>query len=190
MSHAQLIWLSSAVAMLGVGLLTLTAIFGNILTAQPLQGIQLTRGQTFKYHRLISILGVVLILLHPVPLVFAQSTTGISVASIFVPFLAERKVTIVAIGVLALYALLVVLISSLYMKYLKRKLWRVLHYGSYLVFGLGFWHGLSISDNFEPDATVSLLEPKKLILEVEIAVVVLLVLWRIMFHRNRQKSTQ
>ena len=190
MSHFQLIWLSSAIALLGTGMLTVTAIFGNFLTSRITQKFQLTRGQTFKYHRFISILGVVLILLHPIPLVLAQSTTGVNFAAIFVPFLAEKKVTIIAVGVFALYVLLVVLVSSLYMKYLKRKLWRVVHYGSYLFFGLGFWHGISISDQFEPNAEVNLLDPKKIVLQVEIVVLLLLVVWRIVRYRNQHKSTQ
>ncbi|RCJ40650.1 hypothetical protein A6770_37485 [Nostoc minutum NIES-26] len=190
MSHSQLIWLSSAIALLGTGMLTFTAIFGSLLTLNQTRTIQLTRGQTFKYHRLISILGVVLILLHPVPLVFAQSTTGVSFVAVFVPFLAEKKVTIVAVGIFALYVLLVVLVSSLYMKYLKRRLWRVLHYGSYLFFGLGFWHGLSISDSFVPNAEVNLLEPKKIILEIEIVLLLLVVAWRVMLYQNQQQSRQ
>jgi hypothetical protein len=71
--------------------LTLTAVFGNLLTLQTNQKFQLTPGKTFKYQRLLAILGVVLILLHPVPLVFAQATTGVSLAAIVVPFLAEKK---------------------------------------------------------------------------------------------------
>jgi predicted ferric reductase len=190
MSHSQLIWLSSAIALLATGMLTLTAVFGNLLTLNQTQKLQLTGGQAFKYHRLISILGVVLILLHPIPLVLAQSTTGVSFAAIFVPFLADKKVTIIAVGVFALYILLVVLVSSLYMRYLKRKLWRVLHYGSYLFFGLSFWHGLSISDSFAPNAEVSLLEPKKIILEIEIALLLLVAAWRVMLYQNQQKSKQ
>lgn len=187
MSHSQLILLSSTIALLGTGMLTFTAIFGNLLTSNQTQKFQLTRGQTFKYHRLISILGVVLILLHPIPLVFAQSTTGISVSAIFVPFLAEKKVTIVAVGVFALYVLLIVLVSSLYMTYLKRKLWRVLHYGSYLFFSLSFWHGLSISDSFAPNAPLNLFEPKKIILEIEIALLLLVVAWRAMLNQHFSK---
>lgn len=113
-----------------------------------------------------------------------------SLTAIFVPFLTEKKVTIVAVGVFALYVLLVVLISSLYMKYLKRRLWRVLHYGSYLFFGLGFWHSLSISDSFVPNAEVSLLDPKKIILEIEIVLLLLVVGWRAMLYQNQQKSRQ
>lgn len=190
MSHLQLVWFSSAIALLGTGMLTITAVLGNFLTSDKNQKFQLTRGQTYKYHRIISIFGVLLILIHPIPLVFAQSTTGVSVASIFVPFLAEKKITIIAVGVIALYVLLVILISSLCMKYLKWKVWRALHYGSYLFFGLGFWHGLSISDNFEPNAEISLLAPKKILLEVEIMVLLLLVLWRVMLYRNQRKSIQ
>jgi methionine sulfoxide reductase heme-binding subunit len=190
MSHSQLIWLSSAIALLGTGMLTLTAVFGNLLTLNQTQKFQLTRGQAFKYHRLISIIGVVLILLHPIPLVLAQSTTGVSFVAIFVPFLVEKKVTIIAVGIFALYVLLVVLVSSLYMRYLKQKLWRVLHYGSYLFFGLSFWHGLSISDSFAPNAEVSLLEPKKIILEIEIALLLLVAGWRVMLYQNQQKSKQ
>ena len=188
MSHSQLIWLSSAIALLGTVMLTSTAVFGNLLTSHNTQKFQLTHGRAFKYHRFISIFGAVLILLHPVPLVFAQSTTGVSFASILVPFLAEKKSTIIAVGVFALYILLVVLVSSLYMKHLKQKIWRILHYGSYLFFGLGLWHGVSISDNFEPNAEVSLLDPKKILLEVEIAILLLLIMWRFLY-RNLRKST-
>ena len=188
MSHLQLIWLSSAIALLATGMLTLTAVLGNLLTSHKNQKFQLGRGQTFKYHRFISISGVVLILIHPIPLVFARTTTGVSLASIFVPFLADKKITIIAVGVIALYVLLIILISSLYMKYLKQQVWRVLHYGSYLFFGLGMWHGLSISDNFEPNAEVSLLAPKKILLEVEIMILLLLVMWRVMLYRNQRKS--
>lgn len=187
MSHSELIWLSSMLALLGVGMLTVSAVFGNLLAEQITQKFKLTKGQAFKYHRLISTLGVVLLLLHPIPLVFAQETTGVGIASIFVPFLAEKKITIIAVGVLAMYVLLVVLLSSLYRQYLSAKAWRVLHYGSYLFFGLGFWHGLSISDSFEANSEVSWLDPKKIILEVEVVILLLLVVWRIAIHR-RQKT--
>jgi DMSO/TMAO reductase YedYZ heme-binding membrane subunit len=161
---------------------------GGLLVSQTTQKINLTKGQTFKYHRLMAILGAVLVLLHPVPLGFAHTTTGISVASIFIPFLAEKKVIIVAVGVMALDILLIVLLSSLYMRYLKQKLWRILHYGSYLFFCLGFWHGLSISDRFELNAEVNFLAPKKVILELEVAVLLMVVGWRIILHQNRRKS--
>lgn len=188
MSHPQLIWLSSAIALMGTGMLVCTAILGNLLTSRTAHKVQLTQGQTFQYHRFISTLGVVLILLHPVPLVFAQSTTGVSFAAIFVPFLAEKKVTIIAVGVFALYVLLAVLVSSLSMKYLKRRLWRILHYGSYLFFGLGLWHSLAISENFEPDAKVNFLAPKKVLIEAEIAVLLLLTLWRVALYRKQHSS--
>jgi predicted ferric reductase len=178
------------IALLGMGTLTLTAILGNLLTSQITQKLQLTRGQTFKYHRSISVLGVVLILLHPVPLVFAQSTTGVSLAAIFIPFLAEKKITIIAIGVFSLYILLVILISSLYMRNLKRRLWRILHYGSYLFFSLGFWHGLSISDKFEPNAELNLLDPKKIILEIEIMILLVLSVWRVILYKKQQSLPQ
>lgn len=87
-----------------------------------------------------------------------------------------------------MYVLLVVLICSLYMKHLKRRIWRVLHYGSYLFFGLGFWHGLSISDNFGPNPEVNLLDPNKVILEVEVIILILLVAWQIAFCQSQQKS--
>lgn len=37
MSHLQLIWLSSAIALLGTGMLTLTAVLGNLLTSHKNQ---------------------------------------------------------------------------------------------------------------------------------------------------------
>ncbi len=85
------------------------------------------------------------------------------------------------------YHILIYARTLLYRQYLSAKAWRVLHYGSYLFFGLGFWHGLSISDSFEANSEVSWLDPKKIILEVEVVILLLLVVWRIAIHR-RQKT--
>lgn len=187
MSQREWIWLSSIIALLGMGMLTFSAVVGNLLASHTSHKFKLTLGQSFKYHRLLSTVGVVLLLLHPVPLVLAHQTTGVSFASIFVPFLAQKKVTIIAIGILAMYVLLVVIVSSLYMRHLQRKTWRLLHYGSYLFFGLGFWHGVSISDDFGPNAEVNLLDPKKVILEVEVIILLLLVARRFALNQNRQR---
>ena len=88
MSHTLLINIARVISILGLGLLTFSAIGGTLLASRTAQKIKFLKGQTFKYHRALSITGTVLLLLHPVPLWLASKTTGITLASIFVPFLA------------------------------------------------------------------------------------------------------
>ncbi len=118
------------------------------MASRTAQRLKFLKGKAFKYHRLLSVIGACLLLLHPIPMALAHRTTGMNVASIFVPGLAPKQPLWIALGIIAAYILIVVTISSLRLKQIKRGTWRVLHYGTYLVFVLGLVHGLFISAEF------------------------------------------
>jgi len=121
MSHTLLINLARVISILGLGLLTFSAIGGTLLASRTAQKIKFLKGQTFKYHRTLSIIGAVLLLLHPIPLWLASKTTGVTLASIFVPFLANKQSLWVAFGTLAMYAMIAVTATSIYIKRIKRR---------------------------------------------------------------------
>ena len=122
-----LILLARILAIAGVMLLAASAVLGSLLASRAAQKLRLLRGGTFRIHRLLSILGAGLLLAHPVPVVLARETTGVSLAAVFVPFAAEKLAFNIAFGALALDVLLIVLASSLLIKRLPRKVWRRLH---------------------------------------------------------------
>jgi DMSO/TMAO reductase YedYZ heme-binding membrane subunit len=68
---------------------------------------------------------------------------GFGVGAFLVPFASPYKPAAVALGVLALYLLLAVEISSLLMKRLARRHWRAIHFSSYAVYVTATVHGLT-----------------------------------------------
>jgi DMSO/TMAO reductase YedYZ heme-binding membrane subunit len=192
-SHASLIQLSSIVAVTGVLLLTCGAAGGVLLASRGAQWFGSPRRRVFRYHRLLALIGATMLILHPLPLVLARSTTGVSLASVFVPFLATEKITIVAYGTLALDVLLVVLVTSLlrgrvFRGSAGRRAWRLLHYGAYPAVFLGLYHGLSISRDFGPDAAVNLLDPRKVLLGLAAVVLTFLVARRVFAAWSRKAA--
>ena len=81
-------------------------------------------------HRWTSGLAVVMTVGHLAALV-ADSYLDFGPTEILVPFASEWKPTAVALGVVAMYLLAAVQITSILMKKLPRKVWRVIHLASY-----------------------------------------------------------
>ena len=185
-----LLWLARLIGILGLSLLVLSSVGGVLLASRTAQKIKAKwlKGKTFKYHRLLSIIGASLFLLHPIPMIFAHQTTAMQWFHIFVPFTAPKQTLLIAIGIMAAYALLIITISSIFIKYMNRRFWRVLHYGTYLVLALGLIHGLFISGEFKAGEIFEFEEPEKLFLLFLAAVALAFPLWRvIVVRRNKLK---
>jgi predicted ferric reductase len=177
-----LILLARVLGIAGVMLLSPSAVLGVLLASRTAQRLRLLKGRTFRIHRLLSVVEAGLLLAHPVPVVLARETTGLSLAAVFVPFAAEKLAFNIAFGALALDILLIVLASSLLIKHLPRKVWRRLHYGAYAVLVLGTYHGLLIPNDFGPNARYAPVDPlafDKVLVELAIVGVVLASAWRV-----------
>ena len=174
-----LLKIARVIGLLGFALLLVSSIGGTLLASRTAQKLKFLKGQTFKYHRTASLVGAALFLLHPVPLLLAHATTGMRWWNIFVPFTAPRQGILIAWGTLAAYTLLIVTVSSIFIKKLPRRRWRLLHYGAYAVLGLGLVHALTISNEFAAYEPFRITEPDKLLLAtVAVPLVLLFPAWR------------
>ena len=175
-----LLKIARVIGLLGLALLIVSSIGGTLLASRTAQRIKFLKGKTFTYHRTISIVGAALFLLHPVPLLLAHTTTGMRWWNVFVPFTAPKQGILIAWGTVAAYTLLVVTVSSLNIKKMPRRQWRILHYGTYLVLGLGLVHALTISNEFARYEPFRIEEPDKFLLAVvAVPIVLLFPIWRI-----------
>jgi len=185
MSDDLLLKLARVIGLLGLALLIVSSIGGTLLASRTAQKVKFLKGKTFTYHRSLALIGAALFLLHPVPLLLAHATTGMRWWNIFVPFTAPKQGILIAWGTLAAYALLVVTLSSIYIKKMPRRRWRVLHYGSYAVLALGMLHALTISNEFARSEPFRIEEPDKFLLAVvAMPVVLLFPIWRIIAARR------
>lgn len=92
-------------------------------------------------HPFLALLTAAFVALHLLSLVF-DPLIPFSLLNLLLPFGEPYRPVAVALGVLALYGLAVVLLSSWLRRYISHARWRALHYTSFAVFALVTLHGL------------------------------------------------
>jgi len=181
MKDDSLLELARFIGLTGLGLLIFSGIGGVLMASRTSQRWGHWAARIFRYHRWVS-----LFLVHPIPMLLAHRTTALRWFNVFVPFTAAKQTTVTALGTLAAYTLLVVVVTSLNIRRLKRRTWRLLHYGTYLVFVLGIIHGLLISGEYRTGETLEFDEPEKAVLLVMAGVLLAFPVWRIVAARRRR----
>ncbi len=122
-------------------LVTAAVVWGLLLSGKPF-GRAPTARWVLDLHRFLGGLSVVFLGVHIGALV-ADSYTHFGAAEILTPLASSWKPVPVALGVVAMYGLVAVEITSLAMRRLPRRLWRVVHLGSFGVFWLSSFHFLT-----------------------------------------------
>lgn len=131
-----------------------------LLLLLVLSGVGLITGYTYKIleplpawaaHRALGLSFAVMVLLHITALPF-DHFIGFTIPDLLVPFSSQYKpLTIggihigslyVALGIFALYGLIIVVVSSLLLINKRPKIWRSLHYFSYAILVAVFFHAL------------------------------------------------
>ncbi len=91
-------------------------------------------------HRGFGALSVLFLVTHVAALI-ADNWIHFDVVDVVVPFASEWKPWQVALGVFAMWGLVIVEVTSLAMKRLPKKVWRGIHFTSYVTFLLTSLHG-------------------------------------------------
>jgi predicted ferric reductase len=127
----QQIWwyLARASGMVAVVLLVASLVLGVLLSTRALKPVD-SPAWLREMHRWVSMLAVVATGTHLAGLV-ADSYAHFGWREILVPGASSWKPAAVTVGVIALYLLALVWVSSLFMKRLPRRLWRGIHSLSY-----------------------------------------------------------
>jgi methionine sulfoxide reductase heme-binding subunit len=94
-----------------------------------------------ELHQFLALLAAAMIALHLGVLLFDPFIT-FSLANLLLPFGAPYQPLGISLGVLGLYALLILLASSWLRRYIPRRAWRTIHYVSFAAFLLVTGHGL------------------------------------------------
>ena len=135
----QLWWhVARASGLVGMGLTTASILWGLALSTRAL-GKRPAPAWLLDLHRFLGGLTVVFVGVHVAALV-ADTYVHFGLADLLVPMASRWKPGPVAWGIVALYVLLAVEITSLLMRRLPPKLWRAVHLSSYLLFATGAIH--------------------------------------------------
>jgi DMSO/TMAO reductase YedYZ heme-binding membrane subunit len=131
-------YLARASGLVAWGLLSASVVWGLLLSTRLTKG-RPTPAWILDLHRFLGGSAVIFTALHLAGLV-ADSYVHFGIADLLVPYASSWQPAAVALGIVALYLLAAVEITSLLMRRLPRKLWHGIHLTSYAVFWLATFH--------------------------------------------------
>jgi len=138
----QIYWYTArASGIVALVLVTTSVVWGLLFSTRLLQGRPSPKW-LLALHRYLGGLAVVFTAVHVAGLV-ADSYIEFGPSEILVPFASEWQPEAVAWGVVAMYLLGAVELTSLLQNRLPRRVWRWVHVSSYLVFWMSIIHGLT-----------------------------------------------
>lgn len=186
-------WLTviTVLALGGMGLLITSAFVGIVMTSRTIAKFPILKGRAFFWHQWITIGLGVTFLLHSLLSLITNERTEITLLNILVPFTAAKETIWLGLGSIALYMLIFTIITSLTVRKKHQKVWRYLHYGTYLALTLGLVHGLFISSNFKTDWKLDFLDAEKVAVELFALILAASIIYRIKLKlRVQLKPTQ
>ncbi len=148
--NEQVWWyLARSSGIVALVLLVLSLVWGVLLATRVLRPVD-RPAWLLDLHRWFGSLAVVMTALHLLGLVL-DSYVEFGIAEILVPGASSYRPLAVAFGVLAMYALIAVQVSSAFRTHLPRVLWHRIHLLSYLMLWASAMHaGLAGSDTGSP----------------------------------------
>ena len=141
------------------------------------------RFDIFRLHRWTGYGTLIFTLLHPIPLLFVKQPR-FRVLDVVLPLWSPQQPVENTIGALALYLLVIVLVTSLYRVGLGRKVWKKFHYLTYFAAAGVFVHGV-LTDPLLKNSPIDPLDGEKLLIEVCFVLMAAAAFWR---FRDRRKK--
>lgn len=134
-------YVSRGTGLVAWGLLVASMLWG-FLHATRAFGTRARQWWMLGVHRWLGALSIMFVVVHVGALLF-DGYTDFTVPSLLVPFLASWRPVAVAVGIVGLYLLLAVEVTSLLQRHLARPVWRQIHVASYGLFAVVTIHALA-----------------------------------------------
>jgi len=165
--------LSNYAGLGAIGLLTANILLGLLLARHynPVRHWPHRRINTVWIHNATGWTALVVSLVHPA-LLLLPSRVQFAVIDLFYPVNAPKQPWINALGALAVYLLIVVLVTSYYRFDIGRRRWKKLHFATYALFPLYAIHSI-FTDPALRDRSIDYLDGEKVYVELCVLAVVL-----------------
>jgi len=140
-------YITRATALLSFALLWL-AIFLGIAIRTPVLNKIIKPIYSYNAHCWISFQALLFALFHGVALMF-DKTVHFSFFDVFVPFAASYQPGLVALGTLAFYLMLLMVITSYAKNSISHKTWRIVHTTNIILYAIGIIHALFLGTDLQ-----------------------------------------
>jgi predicted ferric reductase len=133
-------YVSRASALTAYALLTASVCLGLLVRTRILEWLA-ARWRWFDLHQFTSLLALGFVGLHVLSLL-GDTYIGFSLDQLLIPFASPYRPLEVAAGVIALYLLAIVTLTSLIQRDIGHRVWRAIHYSTFALFLLALNHGI------------------------------------------------
>jgi predicted ferric reductase len=145
MSNSQWWYVMRASGMMAWLLLTITVLWGAIASSKL---VSRGRRWVLDMHPFLASLGLAMLILHIVAAVM-DSYAGVNLAAVFVPFAASWNPVAIALGVVSLWAIGAVQVTSFLKRKMKRNTWQLVHQSSYVAAWTMALHALTAGTDMD-----------------------------------------
>jgi len=134
--------LSADLGLVAVGVVTVNLLVGCLMAMRysPWRCWPHRKIDIFRLHRWTGYTSLAVVILHPVPLLF--STTHFRIIDIVYPVHSPSQPFENSIGAVALYCVVIVVVTSYFRLWLGRRVWKAFHYSIYVAGVALFWHSI------------------------------------------------
>ncbi|MFZ2226136.1 MAG: ferric reductase-like transmembrane domain-containing protein [Candidatus Moraniibacteriota bacterium] len=120
-------------------LLLYFSIFFGLAIRLPILKKIIAPGDSFSLHRTLSAQVFIFVLLHGL-FFLGDIYLNFGLKEIFVPFASTFEPQLVAMGVIGMYLMLILLITSYFRRFISYRAWRAVHFLNIALYGAGFFH--------------------------------------------------
>lgn len=188
--------ISSSMGLMACGALTINSIIGMLLGAQFKKNnfwkqlpVFIKKYPIIDLHNFIAYTSIIFVCLHLIFLLLHQES-GFRLYYLLNPLNAPKQPSIVLLGVLSFYSLIVILITSqkLISNQLSFRAWKNIHLIAYTTSILFLIHGL-LMDPLLKDRPTDWLDPEKLFIELCTIIFLVAVFLRVRYHLRYKKRS-
>ena len=179
---------SAYVALVGVGLLAANLLLGLLMAAgyNPARHWPHRAVKLFRLHNWTGYIALATAIVHPAVLLFS-SAPRFQVIDLLLPVWSPVQPLSNVLGAIALYLVIVVVVTSFFRRALGRRVWKSIHYATYAAAVIFFIHGL-IADPTVTGRAIDYIDGEKVYVELCAAAFTLLAIWRIRHRRARRRA--
>jgi len=140
----------------------------------------------FRLHNWTGYIALATAIVHPAVLLFS-SAPRFQVIDLLLPVWSPVQPLSNVLGAIALYLVIVVVVTSFFRRALGRRVWKSIHYATYAAAVIFFIHGL-IADPTVTGRAIDYIDGEKVYVEVCVASFTVLAIWRIRHRRAKRRA--
>ncbi len=138
---------------------------------------------SMSMHRWISVQAILFTAIHGSGLLF-DKFMHFSFAAVFVPFVSDFKPELVALGILGLYLMIILTLTSYFRKHISFWIWRAVHYLNIVLYVIVVAHAFLLGTDLQSGLARDIFLGANLLLAVLIAVNIVVRVWNKIKSKN------